>query len=109
MGFFDDAPRGSSSLPQGGPWDPPRHEFPRAAASAVLLARTDVVAVIVAAVWAFKEGFTFWVKAPFREPGAGCNSGRMNNLCTSACSSPMGGRSPMRAGCPARRGRCRLG
>jgi hypothetical protein len=71
MGFFDDAPRGSSPLPQGGPWDLPGREFPRVAASALLLARTDVVAVIVAAVWAFREGFTFWVKAPFRQAGAG--------------------------------------
>jgi hypothetical protein len=71
MGFFDNAPRGPSSLPQGGPWDPPRHEFPRVAASALLLARTGEVAVIVAAVWAFREGFTFWVKAPFRQAGAG--------------------------------------
>jgi len=71
MGFFDDAPRGSSALPQGGPWDPPRQEFPRVAASALLLARTDAVAVIVAAVWAFRDGFTFWVRAPFRQAGAG--------------------------------------
>jgi hypothetical protein len=61
MGFFEDAPRGELPMPHGGPWDPPRHEFPRVAASALLLARTDVVAVFVAAVWAFREGFTFWV------------------------------------------------
>ena len=41
------------------------------AASALLLARTDAVAVIVAAVWAFRDGFTFWVRAPFRQAGAG--------------------------------------
>jgi hypothetical protein len=70
MGFFDDAPRCELAMPHGGPWDPPRHEFPRVAASALLLTRTDLVAVFVAAVWAFREGFTFWVKAPFKEAGA---------------------------------------
>ena len=59
---------------------PPRQEFPRVAASALLLARTDAVAVIVAAVWAFQEGFTFWVRAPFRQAGAGLGSALLVDL-----------------------------
>jgi hypothetical protein len=71
MGFFDgvsgvspDAP-----YPRGGPWDPPSAEFPRVAASAVVLARTEVVAVAITAIWAFTAGFEFWVHALFRHDG----------------------------------------
>jgi hypothetical protein len=71
MGFFDDVPSNpSEDMPQGRPWDPPVAEFPRVAKpDALLLVRTDVVAVAVEAVWAFKEGFEFWVKAVFRDRG----------------------------------------
>jgi hypothetical protein len=55
--------------PHGGPWDRPEGEFPSAAASALLLARTEEVAVAVTAIWAFKAGFEFWVWAQFRHPG----------------------------------------
>jgi hypothetical protein len=55
--------------PHGGPWDPPEGVFPGAAASALLLARTDEVAVAVTAIWAFEAGFEFWVWAQFRHPG----------------------------------------
>jgi len=70
MGFFDDAPW-YDERPRGGPWDPPVAEFPRAVAtSAVVLARTEAVAVAVIGVWAFRAGFEFWVSARFhhRQP-----------------------------------------
>jgi hypothetical protein len=71
MGFFDDAPRPrpDEPAPQGHPWDPPAAELAKAGASALLLARTEVVAVAITAVWAFREGFEFWVGAQFRRRG----------------------------------------
>jgi hypothetical protein len=57
-------------MPQGIPWDPPEAEFPRIAVpNALLIAQTDAVAVAVEAIWAFKEGFEFRVKAIFRDRG----------------------------------------
>jgi hypothetical protein len=35
----------------------------------VLLARNEVVAVAVTAMWAYKTGFEFWVQSQFRPPG----------------------------------------
>jgi hypothetical protein len=35
----------------------------------VVLARNEVVAVAVTAIWAYKTRFEFWVKAQFRHPG----------------------------------------
>lgn len=69
MGFFERAPRARPDAPhpRGGPWERPRAQFPRAAASALLLARTEVVAVAVSVIWAYPEGFEFWVQAQFRE------------------------------------------
>ena len=69
MGLFDDVPASPETGPRGGPWERPRDEFPAVAVSALLLARTDVVAVGVTAVWAFTTGFEFWIKAQFRESG----------------------------------------
>jgi hypothetical protein len=71
MGFFDDATRPGPDEPdpRGHPWDPPAAELPKAAASALLLARTEVVAVAITAVWAFRDGFEFWVDARFRRGG----------------------------------------
>jgi hypothetical protein len=71
MGFFDGVSRISpdTPYPRGGRWDPPSAEFPRVAASAVLLARTEVVAVAITAIWAFTAGFEFWVQAQFRHDG----------------------------------------
>jgi hypothetical protein len=71
MGFFDDAirPAPDEPGPQGHPWDPPAAELAKAGASALLLARTEVVAVAVTAVWAFRAGFEFWVEAWFHRPG----------------------------------------
>jgi len=71
MGFFDDAARHPLPRPRGTPWDPPRNELPRIAASGLLLARTEVVAVAVTAIWAYQAGFEFWIKAQFRHPGPG--------------------------------------
>ena len=62
-------PRGGpwdGPYPQGGPGDPSEAEFPSVAVSALLLARAEVVAVAVTAIWAFKAGFEFWVWAQFR-------------------------------------------
>jgi hypothetical protein len=66
MGFFDGVSRVTPGkpYPKGDPWDPPSVEFPRVAASAVLLARTEVVAVAITAIWAFTAGFEFWVGIP---------------------------------------------
>jgi hypothetical protein len=71
MGFFDGVSRVSpdTPYPRGGRWDPPSAEFPRVATSAVLLARTQVVAVGIRAIWAFAAGFEFWVHAQFRHDG----------------------------------------
>jgi hypothetical protein len=70
MGFFDDAPAGLERPGRGSQWDPPIAEFPRVAvADALLLARTEEVAVAVTAIWAFKAGFEFWVRAQFRHEG----------------------------------------
>jgi hypothetical protein len=71
MGFFDDAPRPRPDEPgpRGHPWTLPAAELAKAGASALLLARTEVVAVAITAVWAFREGFEFWVGAQFRRPG----------------------------------------
>jgi hypothetical protein len=71
MGFFDSVSRGNPGqpYPKGDPWDPPSVEFPHVAASAVLLARTEVVAVAITAIWAFTAGFEFWVHAQFRHDG----------------------------------------
>ena len=71
MGFFNgESPTGAGTPPapsgpwggpytHDGPWDPPEGEFPRVAASALLLAQTEQVAVAVTAIWAFKAGFEF--------------------------------------------------
>jgi hypothetical protein len=71
MGFFDDVSRigANTPYPRGGQWDPPEAEFPSVAASALLLARTEAVAVALTAIWAFKAGFEFWIKAQFRHDG----------------------------------------
>jgi hypothetical protein len=69
MGFFDDVPASLGTRPDGDAWTRPAGEFPAVAASAVLLARTEEVAVAVTAVWAFTTGFEFWIKAEFRQPG----------------------------------------
>ena len=72
MGFFDDVSRYPSSMPdpRGTPWDPPAGEFPCAVATgALVLARTEAVAVAVTAIWAFRAGYEFWIKARFRHPG----------------------------------------
>jgi hypothetical protein len=74
MGFFDDASHHPSPYPRGAPWDPPRAELPRVAASALLLARTEAVAVAVTAIWAFKAGFEFWIKAQFHQSGPALES-----------------------------------
>ena len=66
MGFFDDAPWYDDGR-RGSRWDPPVAEFPCAvAASAVVLARTEAVAVAVMGVWAFRAGFEFWMSAQFQ-------------------------------------------
>lgn len=69
MGSFDDASRHPSPRPTGTLWDPPGNEFPRVAASALMLARTEAVAIAVTAIWAYQAGFEFWIKAQFRHPG----------------------------------------
>jgi hypothetical protein len=69
MGFFDDVPASLETRPEGDAWTRPAEEFPAVAVSAVLLARTEAVAVAVTAVWAFSAGFEFWIKAKFRESG----------------------------------------
>jgi hypothetical protein len=75
MGFFDDAARLPEPRPRGTPWDPPADELPCAAATgALLLARTEPVAVAVTAIWAYKAGFEFWVKAQFRRAGPALES-----------------------------------
>lgn len=38
-------------------------------AEALVLARTEEVAVAVGAIWAFRAGFEFWVNAQFRHEG----------------------------------------
>jgi hypothetical protein len=70
MGFFDDAPQPGPDEPRphGYPWSRPAAvRFPAVGASGLLLARTSAVAVAVTAVWAYPEGFEFWVEAQFRE------------------------------------------
>lgn len=70
MGFFDDVPGGLERPGRGGQWDLPSAEFPRVAvADALILARTGEVAVAVTAIWAFRAGFEFWVRAQFRHSG----------------------------------------
>jgi hypothetical protein len=69
MGFFDGVPPGLDRPGPGTCWRPPVGELPCVAASALLLARTETVAVAVTAVWAFSTGFEFWVKAEFRHEG----------------------------------------
>jgi hypothetical protein len=70
MGFFDDVPPGLERPGRGGAWDLPEAEFPRVAvADALVLARTQEVAVAVTVIWAFRAGFEFWVRAQFRHPG----------------------------------------
>jgi hypothetical protein len=71
MGFFDDAtpPGPDEPHPRDHPWNPPRAELAKVGASSLLLARTEVVAVAVTAVWAYREGFEFWVGAQFRRQG----------------------------------------
>ena len=69
MGFFDDAGPERDWERRGGVWKRPDAELPRAAESALLLARTDAVAVAVTAIWAFRSGFEFWVATLFRQPG----------------------------------------
>jgi len=69
MGFFDDA-RLEPDVARGeGVWRRPTGELPRVAKSALLMARTDMVAVAVTAIWAFSSGFEFWIGARFRQPG----------------------------------------
>ena len=34
-----------------------------------MLACSEAIAVAVAAIWAFRAGFEFWIKARFRRPG----------------------------------------
>jgi hypothetical protein len=68
MGFFDDAAPEADREPGAGVWKPPVTELPRAAESALLLARTDTVAVAVTAIWAFSSGFEFWIAVLFRQP-----------------------------------------
>ena len=64
MGFFDDAPPGLERPGRGGGWDRPTAELPRVAvADALVLARTEEVAVVVTAIRAFKTGFGFWVRS----------------------------------------------
>jgi len=74
MGFFDGpAPPARDQdepAPAGGPWVRPATEFARVAASGLLLARTDDIAVAVTAVWAYRDGFEFWLKARFRQGDA---------------------------------------
>jgi hypothetical protein len=69
MGFFDDAirPGPDDPDPQGHPWTLPARQLPKAAASGLLLAQTDAVAVAVSVIWAFREGIEFWVEAHFRD------------------------------------------
>lgn len=69
MGFFDDLPQQDPwARRQGGAWDPPVAEFPCAAATgALVLARTEAVALAVIGVWAFRAGFEFWLDARFRD------------------------------------------
>ena len=74
MGFFGDVSVSSSRIPAGSPWDPPVAEFPCVAVSALLLARTEEVAVAVTAIWAFSAGFEFWIKAEYRESGPALES-----------------------------------
>jgi len=71
MGFFDDATRPSPDEPgpRGHPWDPPAAELGKVGASALLLARTEVVAVAVMSISAFREGFELWIEARFRHRG----------------------------------------
>jgi hypothetical protein len=69
MGIFDDLPPPApddEGRPGGRAWRLPESEFPQAAASGLLLAQTDEVALAITAVWAYREGFEFWLKAEFR-------------------------------------------
>jgi hypothetical protein len=71
MGFFDDVPPSLERPGRGGLWDWPLAELPRVAvADALVLARTEEVVVAVTAIWAFRAGFEFWVRALFRRSGA---------------------------------------
>lgn len=69
MGFFDDAGSDPNWELGAGGWKRPVSELPRAAESALLLARTDTIAVAVTAIWVFSSGFEFWIGVWFREPG----------------------------------------
>jgi hypothetical protein len=69
MGFFDDANPEPDWARDADEWKRPAIELPRAAESALLLARTDMVAVAVTAIWAFSSGFEFWIGVLFRQPG----------------------------------------
>ena len=70
MGFFSDARPGLERPGRGNQWDPPAAELPRVAvADALVLARTEEVAVAVTAIWAFRAGFEFWLRCQFRHSG----------------------------------------
>jgi hypothetical protein len=65
MGFFDDEPQHHERR-RDSPWERPVAEFPCAVeTSALVLARTEAVAVAVIGVWAFRAGFEFWMSARF--------------------------------------------
>jgi hypothetical protein len=68
MGFFDDAPPSRERHGAGAGWSQPKAEFPHVAlADAVILARTQEVAVAITAIWAFSTGFEFWMAARFQQ------------------------------------------
>jgi hypothetical protein len=69
MGFFDDAGPEPDWAHEEAEWKRPAGELPRTAESALLLARTDLVAVAVTAIWAFSSGFEIWIGVVFRQPG----------------------------------------
>ena len=107
MGFFDDVSRYPSSMPgpRGTPWDPPAGEFPCAVATgALVLARTEAVAVAVTTIWAFRAGFEFWIKAASAIQGLRWSGGQTISLCTSACGSRTARRPRMWAACRSRPG-----
>lgn len=85
-GFFDDVPPVLERPGRGSPWDLPTAECPRAAvADALVLARTEKVAVAVTAIWAFRAGFE-WPCSATR--GLRLRIRQTISPCTSACSSP---------------------
>jgi hypothetical protein len=70
MGIFDDLPPPPAEdepVPEGRAWRLPALELPQAAASGLLLAQTDEVALAITAIWAYRQGFEFWLKAQFRD------------------------------------------